>query len=166
MNKTLTINMENLSEEERNLFVKLVEKSQQKKSKFWKPEENGKFYFLGPSGLINSSFYEDVNDEYKYLIGNCFHTEKEAKFIAEKLKVIAELKRIAKENNQRINWDNFNQEKYFLLYDYRCQVITIDHTANFLKLPTIYFSSIEGAKKAIETIGELKLKKYYFDIKE
>ena len=31
MNKTLTINMENLSEEERNLFVKLVEKSQQKK---------------------------------------------------------------------------------------------------------------------------------------
>ena len=165
MKKTITINLENLSEEEYNLFTCLIEKSKKKRNKVWMPEENERYYFLGSSGLINSSFYENSFDEGKYLLGNCFHTEKEAKFIVEKLKVISELQRIAKENNEKINWENFDEEKYFLLYDYRCKVVSIEHTANFLKLPTIYFSSVEGAKKAVETIGETRLKKYYFEIK-
>jgi hypothetical protein len=63
MNKTITINVENLSEEEYNLFTQLIEKSKKKMDKVWMPEENEKFYFLGPSGLINSSYYDSVLEE-------------------------------------------------------------------------------------------------------
>lgn len=164
MKKTITINVENLSEEEYNLFTMLIEKNKKKKSKVWMPEENEKYYFLGPSGLINSSFYEEVFDEGKYSIGNCFHTEKEAKFIVEKLKVITELQRFAKENNEKINWNNSEEQKYFLAYDFNCGIVTIEYTNMKIKLSTIYFSSIEIAKKAVETIGEQKLKKYYFEV--
>lgn len=167
MNETVTINMENLSTEEREQFMKLVEKGNKKKSKVWEPEEYEPYFFIGPSGIINGSYYEaDASDKRRYSIGNCFRTEEEAKFVAEKIKVIAELKRFAEENNEKeLNWDKYSHSKYLLVYNYESKNIIIDYTRKH-KFNSIYFSSIDIAKKAIETIGEDRIKKYYFEVEE
>jgi len=82
-------------------------------------------------------------------------------FAIEKAKVIAELKWFAKENNKvGINWT------YCIYYVYENDsIITYNHS-NIIKSNTVYFSSEEIAKAAIKTIGEDRLKKYYFEIGE
>lgn len=167
MNETVTINMENLSKEEREQFMRLVEKGNKKKSKVWEPADRDKYYYVRSDGEVLHGYYEKCCsfDCSIYSIGNCFRTEEEAKFVAEKIKVIAELKRFAEENNKQMDWNNEKQDKYYLRYNYNCNKIFVDNN-QFLKCTTIYFSSEEIAKKAIETIGEERLKKYYFEIEE
>ena len=167
MNETVTINMENLSTEEREQFMKLVEKGNKKKSKVWEPADREKYYYVRSDGEVLHGYYEKCCsfDCSIYSIGNCFRTEDEAKFVAEKIKVTAELKRFAEENNDKeLNWDKYSQPKYHLIYNYESKNIIIDYTCKH-KFNSIYFSSIAIAKKVIETIGEDRIKKYYFEVK-
>ena len=43
-NNTISVNLNNLTEEEREQFFLLVEKSNSKKGKVWNPEKGIKFY--------------------------------------------------------------------------------------------------------------------------
>lgn len=166
-NKTVTINIENLSEEERKQFMELVEKSNKEKNKVWKPTDREKYYYIRNDGEVYHGFYEKYcsTDCGNYSMGNCFRTEEEAKFAVEKLKVIAELKRFAEENNDKIDWNDESQDKYCLRYDYKYNKMLVESN-QFLKHNSTYFSSKEIAKRAIETIGKERLKKYYFEVEE
>ena len=88
--------------------------------------------------------------------------------MAEKLKVIHELEKFAYENNdEEIDWDNKDQCKFSLVFGYNLQVVQINTWSVIREIPfNVYFSSEELAKKAIETIGEERIKKYYFGVDE
>lgn len=163
----ITVKMENLSEEERKQLIELVEKSNKKKSKVWEPADREEYYYVRSDGEVLHGYYEKCCsfDCSIYSIGNCFRTEEEAKFVVEKIKVTAELKKLAEENNEELNWKNEDQPKYHLIYNYESKNIIIDYTCKY-KFNSIYFSSKEIAKRAIETIGEKRLKKYYFEVEE
>lgn len=167
MKETVTINIENLSEEERKQFMRLIEKSNKEKNKVWKLTDREKYYYIRNDGEVYHGFYEKYcsADCGNYSMGNCFRTEEEAKFAVEKLKVIAELKRFAAENNKNIDWNEEFQHKYCLRYDCKHNEIVVEYNL-FLKNNTTYFSSKEIAKRAITTIGIKRLKKYYFEIEE
>ena len=111
-------------------------------------------------GVVVWEFWNnDSIDENAYAIGNCFKTKEDAEFEAERLKVIAELKRFAKE---RFEAENFN---YYIYYDtvndeVWCNTVVQDITAN------IHFESEEIAEQAIKTVGADRIKKYYFRIEE
>lgn len=139
------------------------------KSKDWKPKKGDKYYYIYHTGVIFYYGYNEDNiDKAIISIGNYFKTEEDAKHMVEKLKVIHELQKFAYENNEKeIDWKNFNQYKYFLTYDSSVNDILIDfYTYTRSNSSNIYFSSQEIAKKAIETIGEDRIKRYYFDVKE
>lgn len=51
-NNTLQINMNNLTDEERNTLLSLVKKSNEPKSKVWKPDVEEEFYTLFGDGSI------------------------------------------------------------------------------------------------------------------
>ena len=167
MNETVIINMENLSAEEREQFMKLVEKGNKKKNQAWEPKDREKYYYVRSDGEVLHGYYvKDCSFDYNiYSIGNCFRTVVEAKFAAEKIKITTELKRFAEENNDEIDWNNYSQIKCFLYCNTKANTIEIDHN-NRNKNNSIYFSSKEIAKKAIETIGEERLKKYYFEVEK
>lgn len=167
MNETVTINMENLSTEEREQFMRLVEKGNKKKSKVWEPADREKYYYVRSDGEVLHGYYEKCCsfDCSIYSIGNCFRTEEEAKFVAEKIKVTAELKRFAEENNKNIDWNDESQDKYCLRYDCKYNEMLVECN-QFLKHNSIYFSSKEIAKRAITTIGIKRLKKYFFEVEE
>lgn len=163
-NNTLQINMNNLTDEERNTLLSLVKKSNEPKSKVWKPKFGLVYYFISNNGEIEATnCIESIADEERFVFGNCFKTEDEAKFALEKLKVITELKRFAIEHNEgEINWNDNKQYKYILCFD---------HDENCVKWVQyqhahIYFTSREIAEQAIKEIGEERLKKYYFEVND
>lgn len=138
-------------------------------SKVWKPEKDGHYYYYNDTGHIYESCYDgDSTDKNRLEFGNCFKTKEEAEHMVEKLKVIKELRDFALENNnEKIDWRDKCIGKYFITYDFYDEEISIASYTfrNFLPF-AIYFTSKEIAQKAIETIGEYRIKKYYFDIEE
>lgn len=163
-NQNITVNMENLSDEERNTLLELINKANKPKSKVWKPEDAELYYFIRNDGQICYTHWNEIDlDQDRYGLGNCFKTEDEAKFALEKLKVITELKRFAIEHNEgEINWNDNKQYKYILCFD---------HDENCVKWVQyqhahIYFTSREIAEQAIKKIGKERLKKYYFEVND
>lgn len=167
MENNITVNMENLSEKEREQLMKLIQKSNGSKGKMWKPEDNEKYFYVSGRGVINiCRWINDSTDNGCYGIGNCFKTKEEAEFALEKAKVEAELRRFAEENNEyEIDWEDDDQEKWFIFYN--CDMKKIDIIYNtVLKTHCIHFSSKEITKQAIDYIGEERLKKYYLGIED
>lgn len=159
MENNITVNMENLSEEEREQLMKLIKKSNGCKRRTWKPECNEKYYIINDSSsVVSSSWDNDDTDNGRYAIGNCFKTKEEAEFALEKRRVEVELRRFAEENN---DFDT-GVMRYFISYNLDLK-ITVDQIYG-ARLKSIYFSSKEVAKKAIRTIGERRLRKYYLEI--
>lgn len=170
-NMSLNVNMENLTEEERNQLLALVKKSTEKKPKVWKPKDGDTYYYIKtnyPLLTIGSVCwgYNGCFDNLLYEIGNCYRTREETTFALEKQKVITELKRFAQEHNEKIDWNNEDQRKYHLYYTCSSNSIEIGFVY-FRKFGSIiYFTSEEIAQQAIKTIGVDRLKKYYFEVEE
>lgn len=139
------------------------------KKQWWKPELDEKYYIICSDGSIDFNTYDgDFCDKSFMAIGNCFQTEEQAKFMVEKLKIIHELKTFAVENNEEeINWNDDGQKKFFLYYSYSANQVLVNYVISMKENPfNVYFTSEELAKKAIETIGEERLKKYYFGVED
>ena len=138
-------------------------------SKVWKPEKDGHYYYYDNDGrTYQSSYCEDSIDKRRLEFGNCFKAQEEAKHMAEKLRVIKELRDFALENNEEeIDWENRGEANYLITYNYARKELEIAYYYYTQYIPfNIYFTSKEIAQKAIKTIGEYRIKKYYFDIEE
>ena len=88
--------------------------------------------------------------------------------MVEKLRVIHELEKFAFENNEEeIDWNNSEQRKYYLYFDYTdMSIVSCDSYSKCQHIPlAVYFTSNEIADKAIKAIGEERLKKYYFGVR-
>lgn len=141
----------------------------EEKKNWWKPELDEKYYIICGDGSIDYNNYDfDNADKRLMAIGNCFQTEEQAEFMVEKLKVIHELEKFAYENNEKeIDWNDVNQTKYYLVMFQSDKIIAVFFTYKWCYTPfNIYFTSEEIAEKAIETIGEDRIKKYYFGVEE
>ena len=169
-NNNITVNMENLSQEERSTLLSLIGKANKPKNKVWKPEKDETYYYSYSDGNIEEATWDNLNvDENRYAIGNCFKTKEEAEFALERQKVITELKRFALEHNEKeIDWSNDDeQKKYCLYFNHERNRIMINnfYVSQFLS-EQIYFTSDTIAQQAIKEIGEERLEKYYFEVKE
>lgn len=141
----------------------------EEKKKYWTPKEKEKYFYIEDCmGVSDDRNVQAPIDYCRFNIGNCFKTKEEAKHMAEKLKVINELKNFAlKNNNEKIDWRDKCIGKYFITYDFYDEEISVASYTfrNFLPF-NIFFTSKETAQKAIETIGADRIRKYYFDIEE
>ena len=138
-------------------------------SKAWKPKEKELYFYYDSEGLIYESISSGGSiDKNRLEFGNCFKTRKEAEHMAEKLKVINELKNFALENNaEEIDWKNLKQVKWAIAYSRMYKNLELNDWRNTqFSSSNIYFTSREIAQKAIETIGEDRIKKYYFDVED
>lgn len=160
MENNITVNMENLSEEEREQLMKLIQKSNGSKRKVWKPYYRERYFYINECGeIMNSEWFDDSIDISRYGIGNCFKTKEEAEFALEKRRVEVELQRFAEENNECDTG-----VRYFISYNLDSE-ITVDQIYG-VRLKGIYFSSKEVAENAIWAIGKGRLKKYYLGIED
>ena len=157
----IKLNMENLTKEEREQLLKLVEKATRKESKVWKPKLDEIYYYVRDTGYVSDNIWRTGGDWLgRYSLGNCFKTREEAEFALEKQKVIVELERYALKHN-----DPTKEPTWELGYNRKEKAIhSIEYIDNFVS--SIRFTSSNLVDEAIETIGEDRLIKYYFGIQE
>lgn len=123
------------------------------------------YFFLTVSGAVQRGIWcGDSSDFNRKKIGNTFLTEKDAKFASERLKVIAELKKYAKEFSDE-EWMDNHLPKYHIGFEYGSRVL-LCYRACWCRGLDLYFESSEKAKEAIGSVGEDRIKKYYLGVKE
>ena len=138
-------------------------------SKAWKPKQGETYYYVENVGEVLGDCNTDHEvDKNRINLGNCFKTKEEAEHMVEKLKVINELKNFALENNaEEIDWKNLKQVKWAIAYSRIYKNLELNDWRNTqFSSSNIYFTSKEITQKAIETIGEDRIKKYYFDVED
>lgn len=137
---------------------------QEKPTQMWKPQADETYYSIDKSGIILGT--NNVNfdmDRRAIELGNCFKTKEKALHMVEKIKIINKLRELS---NINFN-DTSGEAHYAIAYDSETNEITFNVSYYYKYLPfNIYFATKEDCKKAVETIGEENLKKYYFDIAE
>lgn len=156
--------MNDLQKECEALKEKLVEleariKEEQNNDDEW-PKLGDKYWCESPcddSGVFQALWTNHYSDFHSKTTGNCFRTQEEAEFHLERLKVMAELERLS---------DN----------DGKCFTdMWAIHTNGKVVYPICYikstgtpyiFKTESKVLKAIETIGEERLKKYWIGVKE
>lgn len=134
-----------------------------KTTQIWKPEFGEKYYYITTSGDVANNTFNTSLDEYRLSFRNVFKTAEEARKMVEKLKIINKLRELS---NIKFN-ETSDEAHYAIAYDVEANEITFNVSYYYKDLPfNIYFATKEDCKKAVETIGEENLKKYYFDIVE
>ena len=131
----------------------------------WVPEKGEKFWLIYNFGAVNGQYQwdNDAFDRGKLSIGNIFRTQEDAEFMLERLKVLAELRRLAK--GFVPDWRDTNQKKWYLCCDVGGS-IHCDYTYGISYGVPVYFQSREDAQAAIEAVGAERLKRYYFMVGE
>ena len=123
------------------------------------------YFFLTESGIVQGGIWRDDMISLSMLsIGNMFLTEEDAEFAIERLKVIAELKKYAREFSDE-EWENGISGKYCIKFDWTANKVII-HCIFVIKGVEIYFETEEKAQEAIKWVGEDRVKKYYLGVKE
>lgn len=139
------------------LKEEIEEQEEQENKKF--PQNGDNYFFIISVGLISEDVYDgNITDLQRLVIGNMFKTEKEAEFMVERLKVLKELKEFARPFILDVN-------NYSIAYNLEDMVMFIRNDI-IIKDKLIYFESREKVREAIEAVGEERIKKYYFGIKE
>lgn len=134
-------------------------------NKKWKPQYGEKYYTISTRGTIDFDNFvaENNTDAVRLLLGNVFETEEEAEHMLEKIKIINKLRELSNGDFYR----NCTEVKYVIWYDSACKEIKINTHEYIRELPfSIYFATKKDAEKAVLTIGEDNLKKYYFDVED
>lgn len=144
-------------------FMDLLEKPKPKS--VWDLKCGDKYYYIDVYGDISDGrIGNDSSEDEIFAIGNVFLTEEDAEFAVERLKVIAELKRYAKEFSDE-EWKDNKTQKYYIVYRYSGDYIRsiLTYTS---KDSVLYFESPEKIQEAIDAVGEDRIKKYYFGVRE
>ena len=141
---------------------KIYEEKENNKS--WKPKEGEAYYVIDRSGIILvTNNVEFDMDRRAIELGNCFKTKEKALHMLEKIKIINKLRELSNFNFG----DDINAIKYSIGYDVDTKKVCPNMNRFTRIMPfDVYFKTATDCQKAIDTIGEDNLKKYYFDIAE
>ena len=133
-----------------------------KPTQVWKPQMDEAYYSIDKCGSILGTNNVGFDMDKKTIkFGNCFKTREKAKHMVEKIKIINQLQELS-----NIKFSE-NKGKYFIYYNFRENRVLCTET-NYVKIIPfeVCFKTREDCQKAIETIGEDNLKKYYFDVED
>ena len=133
-----------------------------KQKTIWELEAGDIHIFINSDGIAVSSvwsnYFYQVN---RRAAGNCFLTREEAEFELERRKVETELLRCGGTRDM-MSIGDINEDKYFIMYLQDSERIYINYNYGNHYLGNIYFKTEEDAQRAIDEIGEDRIKKYLF----
>lgn len=150
-------------------FERLAEEIKQikensKENKRWRAEKEENYYtILSHADIHCIHDLGDGIDNNRYSIGNYFQTQEQAENVAEKLRIYAKLKDLALRlnNGEKIDWDNDEQSKWYIYYDFSMDEVYTDGEIAFKEIGQVYCLDKNFKEKALEEIGEENLKKLF-----
>ena len=143
-----------------NMEKMLEDKEWEEKAQRWKPRSNEKYWYATSTNHTAQTDFVMGDDFQRWLIYNCFKTEKEANQETEKLLIRRQLEDIAQRLNKgrKIDWDNIKQSKHCIELQYD-DIITNFYTVRKVQ-GTVYCLDENFKATAIQEIGEERLRKY------
>ena len=145
---------------------KQAKAEEQKQSRVWKPKKSEVYCCLFGHDFGNDVWEDNDVDQARFIRGNVL-TKEEAEWTDQHRVVATELKHFVAENDPRpITEEDWTQgvEKYLLRYNFYAKELDINYVCSLFYSNQVFASSPEILKKAIEHIGEERLKKYYFGV--
>ena len=131
--------------------------------------EYGKeYYYIYPDGNVYSTAWVNTTmDKGMYNQNNVFGTHQEAFLERERRALIARIHRFRDKCNsseKALDWNKFNQEKYFISYDVSSGdlFVSSNRITNDLNLFG-YFATYSGAETAIIMFGA-KIKRLFLEV--
>lgn len=141
-----------------------IEKIPQKPKTVWDLKEEDMYYYINLYGEIDSTFYDCEEDVDIIKCGNAFLTREEAEHEVERRKCEAILLKYG--TRDMMSLGDGNKSKYCIYLNNFLNKIVVSDNYCIQSQGSIYFESKELAQKAIEEVGEERLKKYVFNVKE
>ena len=153
----VTVNMDNLTTEEREQLLALAEKGNKKPFEVPKPLGGTDGLVLCGDGCISRGSAFAYHGR-----GLWAKTEEELKFIDQQRIILTQYKRLAAESwaGEVIDWSDYDVDKWELCF--RDNELDYTKIYNGRYVGGVYFKTEESIKSAIKTIGEENIIKYLF----
>lgn len=131
----------------------------------FEPKKGEEFYTIYSTGYISREC--SYADDKRILFGNWFKTKEEAEKQSEYNRVMNRYRKYVEYYSEPLDWNNFNQTKYYLEYDYTSTRLDTPNSCVFKNAFQIYASSKEIIKQAIiySAGSEEEFKKIVFGVK-
>lgn len=121
------------------------------------PQDGDLFFFVSTFGVVlEESFRVGISGDALLEIGNMFKTKEQAEFAVEKLKVEADLRKFSRPFER-------GESNHYIFLDTDNDCTGVEIRCYRQTQGGIYFESEEKAQKAIESVGEERIKKYIFE---
>ena len=140
------------------------ESKEEKKGKRWRAKINDTYFYINDAGDVDVSHENnDSFDKYRFKTRNYFRTEEEAEEYQEIINTYYDLMDLAEELNKgrKIDWNDAGQYKISLYYNYDRDTLRQESIYSYKELGQIYCLDANFKEKAIEKIGEDRLKKLF-----
>lgn len=158
-------NLDELKKKYNELGEEIKRLENKEKIKRWRANHEKDYYYIDEDGTINSIYEDnDICDNYHYKVRNYFKTKEEAQRHLENINTYYDLMDLAEElnNGEKIDWNNDEQEKYYISYDDNINELYTDYTTHYISLGNIYCLDKNFFDKAYEKIGPMKLERLFF----
>ena len=144
-----------------------IEKIPHKPKTVWDLKTGDEYYYIDMCGDVDTIAFRNgtyLTDEKIIKIGNAFLTKEEAKHEVERRKCEAILLKYG--TMDMMSLGDGNKSKYCIYLNNFLNKIVVSDNYCIQSQGSIYFESKELAQKAIGEVGEERLKKYIFNVKE
>lgn len=144
-----------------------IEKIPHKPKTVWDLECGDWYYYINAFGSVDITiFSNDTHNADEKIVknGNAFLTKEEANHEAERRKCEAILLKYG--TRDMMSLGDENTKKFYIDYDHVSDSFYINYYCAKQTQGIIYFKYKELVTKAIDEIGEYRLKKYVFNVKE
>ena len=156
MKAKLIINDQELEVEISEEEYKKLQTTKKKKTGYERVKHDETYYSTSWVGTVgtNREVYDKIDDE-SYKIANYYSSREVAENNARADKLMRQLRRFAAEHRKDvIDWSDFNQYKYYVVYDYEDARIYVDCICYCSRFGSIYFNSKETTQLAIDTFHD------------
>lgn len=139
-------------------------KEESKEPKAYIPEDKGNHCYINLFGEMDSLTVEgDYEDKQYFILGNYGKTEQDLEGYTNYIDYLYQVKKYILENHLFIpDWNDINQNKYYIHKDYSDNNIDYDYSGAWKRLMILpYLSSFEACKDVIEKFD--KELHYIFD---
>ena len=161
-------NLEEIKKELSELQSKVAkledESKEEKKGKRWRARRNNRYFYVDKYGKADDTLeINDREDDFRYKTRNYFKTEEEAEEYKEVMNTYYDLMDLAEELNKgsKIDWNDNQQCKYTIYYDFEDNFLNRNNAYVCKEFGQIYCLDGDFVEKAIEKIGEDRLKKLF-----